>query len=201
MRDFKIGKKLYRTAALTQFKIAFILIAVWVLVNLYFKTYSDPDFIALKDLSLIGVIKFHYRYPVQIIGYLLGTLLPAIYYAFIRGIYFFEDGLVINRGLPFLNHCVKYKDIASFKIVHAKYLMSLRRKDVDEDLLFTIQDINRAVAIFDQHGIQGDLKSQFDEKNISSNKKTIIYFLIFGAIISVMQYSGLMIAINRYLFR
>lgn len=201
MRDFKIGKKLYRSAALKHFKIIFILIAIWIFINLYFKTYSDPDFIAMGDLTLKGVINFHYQYPVQIIGYILGTLIPSFYYAFIRGIYFFEDGMVINRGLPFLNHCVKYKDIMSFKIVHAKYLMSLKRKDVDEELLFTIQDIDRAVAIFDQHGIKGELKSQFDEKNITINKKAIIYFLIFGIIVSVIQYSGLMIAINRYLFR
>lgn len=201
MRDFKIGKKLYCSTALKQFKVIFILIAIWIFMNLYFKTFSDPDFIEMGDTSLKGVINFHLHYPVQVIGFLFGTLLPAFYYAFIRGISFFEEGMVINRGLPFLNHCVRYKDITSFKIIHAKYLMSLKRKDIDEELLFTIQDIDRAVAIFDQHGIKGDLKSQFDEKNISINKKAIMYFLIFGVLVSVIQYSGLMIAINRYLFR
>lgn len=201
MKDFDIGKKLYRSTALKHFKVAFILIGLWILINLYYKTFSDPDFLALGDLTFNGVLKFHAQFPVQIIGYFLGTFLPALYYAFIRGIVFFEDGIVINRGLPFLNHCVKYKDIESFKIVHAKYLMSLKRKDVDEELLFTICDIDRAVAIFDQHGIQGDLKSQFEQSSLSINKKAILYFLIFGVIVSVIQYTGLMIEINRLLFR
>lgn len=201
MKDFHIGKKLYRSTALPHFKVAFILIGAWILINLYYKTFSDPDFIAMGDITFQGVLNFHRDYPVQVIGYFFGTFLPAIYYAFVRGIVFFEDGIVINRGLPFLNHCVKYKDIESFKILHNKYLMSLKRKDVDEELLFTIRDIDRAVAIFDQHAIQGDLKSQFDEKNITVSRRTIIYFLVFGIIVSVIQYSGLMIAINRYLFR
>lgn len=201
MKDFHIGKKLYRSTALGHFKLAFMLIAVWVFFNLYYKTYSDPDFLALADLSLQGVIKFHLKYPVQVIGFLLGTFFPAIYYAFVRGIIFYEDGMVINRGLPFVNHCVKYKDIECFKIIHSKYLMSLKRKDVQEELLFTIRDIDRVIAIFDQHGIQGELKSQFDEKNLSINKKSIILFLLFGIIVSALQYSGIIISINRYLFR
>lgn len=201
MKEFEIGKKLYRSTALKQFKLAFILIATWVFTNLYFKTYSDPDFIQIGNLTFRGVVSFHLQFPVQVIGFLLGTLFPAIYYAFIRGILFFEDGMVINRGLPFLNHCVMYKDIESFKIIHAKYLMSIKRKDVDEELLFTIRDIDRVISIFDQHGIKGELKSQFDEKSLSINKRTILLFLVFGAIVSAMQYTGLMIAINRYLFR
>ena len=153
MKDFQIGKKLYRSTSLKHFKIAFISIAIWVFINLYFKTYSDPDFLEIGDITAKGVVNFHFIYPVQFIGYILGTLLPAIYYAFFRGIIFFEDGMVINRGLPFLNHCLKYKDIESFRIIHARYLMSLKRKDVSEELLFTIRDIDRVIAIFDQHGI------------------------------------------------
>lgn len=201
MKDFHIGKKLYRSTALPQFKIAFILIAAWVFTNLYFKTFSDPDFLGGGDTTFKAVVNFHVQYPVQVIGFFFMTLMPAVYYAFLRGIYFFEEGMVINRGLPFLNHCVKYNDIESFKIIHAKYLMSLKRKDVEEELLFSIREIDRVIAIFDQHGIQGDLKSQFDENSLSINKRTVIFFLVFGVVVSAMQYSGFIISINRWLFR
>lgn len=201
MKDFKIGKKLYKSSALIQFKITFLVIALWVFVNLYFKTYSDPDFIDAGGGDLLDVISFHYQYPVQFIGYLVGTLTPAIYYAFIRGIVFFEEGVVINRGIPFLNHCIQYSNIDSFKIIHQKYLMSLKRKDLDEELLFTVREIDRVVAIFDQHGIKGDLGKVSDTSNRSINIKLLYIAIVFGVIVSIMQYTGLMIAINRYLFR
>lgn len=201
MKDFKIGKKLYRSAALLEFKIVFILIAAWVLVNLYFKTYSDPDFIEFGAGGFIDVVKFHYRYPVQFIGFTFGTLVPAIYYSFIRGIVFFEEGVVINRGIPLLNHCVEYKDIKSYKIVHPKYLMSIKRKDLDEDLLFTVQEIDRVVAIFDQHDIPGDLSHTEISLNNTVSRKLLFIAIIFGVVVSILQYTGVMIAINRYLFR
>lgn len=201
MKDFKIGKRLYRSTALPHFKLVFILIAVWVFINLYFKTFSDPDFIARGGIELKDVFQFHYVYPTQFIGFFFGTLIPAIYYAFFRGIVFFEDGIVINRGIPFFNHCVKYSDIESFKVIHPKYLMSVKRKDVGEELLFTIKEIDRAIAIFDQHNIKGDLGTSDLAKSITVSRKAVIISVIFGVIVSILQYTGIMIEINRYLFR
>jgi hypothetical protein len=201
MKDFKIGKKLYRSTALAHFKVVFILIAVWVFINLYFKTFSDPDFITRGGLELKDVFEFHFAYPVQFIGFLFGTLIPALYYAFFRGIVFFEEGAVINRGLPFFNHCVKYSNVESFKVIHPKYLMSLKRKDVGEELLFTVRDIDRVIAILDQHNIKGDLGSSDLAKSITISKKVVIYSIIFGVVVSALQYSGIMIELNRYLFR
>jgi hypothetical protein len=201
MKDFKIGKKLYRSTALPQFKVVFILIALWVFINLYFKTFSDPDFISRGGLELKDIIDFHSLYPVQFIGFVIGTLIPALYYAFFRGIVFFEDGVVINRGLPFFNHCIKYSNIESFKVIHPKYLMSLKRKDIDEELLFTIRDIDRVIAILDQHNIKGDLGTSDLAQSITISKKVVIYSVIFGIIVSALQYTGVMIEINRYLFR
>ena len=201
MKDFKIGKKLYRSTALPQFKVVFILIALWVFINLYFKTFSDPDFISRGGLELKDIIDFHSLYPVQFIGFVIGTLIPALYYAFFRGIVFFEDGVVINRGLPFFNHCIKYSNIESFKVIHPKYLMSLKREDIDEELLFTIRDIDRVIAILDQHSIKGDLGTRDLAQSITISKKVVIYSVIFGIIVSALQYTGVMIEINRYLFR
>ena len=80
MKDFKIGKKLYRSTALTHFKFVFILIAIWVFTNLYFKTFSDPDFIARGGLEFKDILQFHYVYPAQFIGFLLGTFVPVIHH-------------------------------------------------------------------------------------------------------------------------
>ena len=201
MKDFHIGKKLYRSTSLIQFKIVFILIAVWVLLNLYFKTYSDPDFLAKGWTSFDDVLTFHKVYPVQVIGYLLGTLIPAFYYAFFRGIVFFEKGLVINKGLPFLNHSIDYDNIESFKVIHPKFLMSLKRKDTGEEILFTLRDIDRVIAIFDQQGIDGQLHDGTSFEGFTLNKKIVLISIIFGTIVSILQYTGVMIEINRYFFR
>jgi len=88
MKDFKIGKKLYRSTALIEFKIIFLSIATWVLVNLYFKTYSDPDFIENGYSTFDDVVQFHIIYPAQFVGFIIGTLIPTLYYSFIRGIVF-----------------------------------------------------------------------------------------------------------------
>jgi hypothetical protein len=201
MKDFKIGKKLYRSTALIEFKIIFLSIASWVLINLYFKTYSDPDFIAGGYNSFDDVVQFHMIYPAQFIGFIIGTLIPTLYYSFIRGIVFFETGVVINRGVPFFNQSVNYSDIESFKIVHPRFLISIKRKDIHEETLFTIRDVDRVVAIFDQHAIQADLGAVVDESRRSVSRKLILSFIIFGTVVSILQYTGVMIEINRYLFR
>jgi hypothetical protein len=201
MKDFKIGKKLYRSTALLQFKLVFIAIALWVLVNLYFKTYSDPDFLAKGAGSFRDVIDFHMVYPVQVIGYILGTLIPALYYAFFRGIVFFEKGLVVNKGLPFLNNSIRYDDVESFRIVHPKYLMSLKRKDTSDEVLFTLRDMDRVIAIFDQQGITAHLGEAREVHTFTLSKKIVVFSLLFGVLVSVLQYTGVIIDINRYFFR
>ncbi len=201
MKNFNIGKKLYRSSALFQFKLVFLLIALWVLANLYFKTFSDPDFIAHGWSSMADVVKFHIMYPVQVLGYALGTLTPAIYFAFFRDIVFFEKGFVVNKGLPFFNQSIKYIDIETFKIIHPKYLMSVKRKSLDEEILFTVKDIDRVVAIFDQQGIHGDLGKPIDPNSKSFNRKIAMFAIGFGIVWSILQYSGAIIEINRYFFR
>lgn len=201
MKDYDIGKRLYRSSALIQFKLIFMLIAFWVLVNLYLKTFSDPDFMVKEGKTFIDVLLFHKMYPTQIIGYFIGTFCPSVYYAFFRSITFFEKGFVINKGIPFVNQSIKYENILSFKIIHPKYLMSIKRKDVGEEVLFTIGSIDRVIAIFDQQGIEGNLGKSPSIGTFSANKKMIIAFIICGVILSILQYTGIIIDINRYFFR
>jgi len=79
--------------------------------------------------------------------------------------------------------------------------MSIKRKDLGEDLLFTVQEIDRVVAIFDQHDINGDLAHTEISLNNTVSRKLLYIAIVFGVVVSVLQYTGVMIAINRYLFR
>lgn len=169
--------------------------------NLYLQTFIDPDFLKSFDQSFIGVMKFHWHYPEQVISLILSTLVPTVYYAFLRNISFYEKGIMINRGLPFMNHIVEYNDIESYKIVHHKYLMSVKRKSLKEELLFTIRDIDRAVAILDQHNIQGDLSKAEFNGVMTTSKKLIIFYISFFVIVTILQFSGFFIMINQWLFR
>lgn len=170
-------------------------------VNLYLQTFIDPDFLKSYEQSFMGVVRFHLFYPEQLISLVLSTLIPTIYYAFVRGISFYETGIVANKGLPFMNHLVLYSDIESYKIMHHKYLMSIKRKSLGDELLFTIQDIDRAVAILDQHNIQGDLSKAEFHGSMTTSKKLLIFYVCFFIVVTILQFSGFFIAINQWLFR
>ena len=196
-----LGKKLYKSKALMPFKVLFLSICIMLFINLYIQTYIDPDFLKNFEHSFWGVMNFHVAYPEQVISLILSTLIPTIYYAFIRGICFYEKGVLVNRGLPFMNHVIAYDDIQSYKIVHHKYLMSFMRKSLREELLFTVQDIDRAVAILDQHNIKGDLSNAEFHGGMTTSKKLIIFYIVFFIVVTILQFSGFFIYVNQWLFR
>src|SRR5690606_10778287 len=86
------------------------------LFNLYAQPVNDPNFVKWNDKSLIGIIKFHWFYPEEFVSFLVTVFLPAVYYGLIRSIRFFENGIIINRGLPFFNRVIFYTQIKSYKI-------------------------------------------------------------------------------------
>ncbi|MCT4641872.1 MAG: hypothetical protein N4A33_06190 [Bacteriovoracaceae bacterium] len=201
MEKIDVGRQLYKSTALMPIKVFFLTICTVLFVNLYFQTYIDPDFIKWHRSGLKAVVDFHFFYPEQILSLILSTLIPTLYYSFYRGISFHENGMIVNRGLPYLNHMVPYNDIESYKIVHHKYLVSIKRKSNDEDLLFSIQDIDRAVAIFDQHDIKGDLsKAGFDGVTTTS-KRLVMFYIVFAIVVTILQFSGFFIWVNQILFR
>ena len=185
-----LGRKLYKSTALKPFKLLYLNIALLLLVNLVFQTLGDPYFVGHYESNLLGVAKFHLRFPEDLVIYCLTILFPAIYYSFIRGIVFCENGMIINRGLPFFNRNVLYKNISQYKIIHPKYLMGVRRSDIGEEFVFTIRDIDRVVAILDQHNIPGDLGKETLEKTMTVNKKLVIIFIAFGLVMFFIQYFG-----------
>lgn len=187
----KYGKKLYRSSAKNFIKFFLFFIVFILFLNLCLSTFYDQRFINLDEK--ISILDFHLMYPENLILFIFSIVLPAIYYAFIRAIIFYERGLVINKGLPFFNRFIDYNKIKSYKLVHPKGLMSIARKDIDgEEMLFTVRDPDRAVAIFDQQGILGDFSKAELDNTVSAHKKFLITVLLFSLVIYLIQTFGVM---------
>ena len=185
-----LGKKLYKSSALKEFKLIYLGIASVLLVNLGLQTLGDAYFLEHFEPNFSGVVAFHLRYPEDFLIYLFTILFPAIYYSFIRGILFCENGMVINRGLPFFNRSVLYRNISEYKVIHPKFLMAVKRSDIDEEFVFTIRNIDRVIAILDQRGIKGRLGKEALAKTMTVNKKLLLVFIGFGLVLFVVQHLG-----------
>lgn len=185
-----LGKKLYKSGALLEFKLLYIGIAMVLLGNLVLQTLVAQSFVQNYEQTLGDVVAFHLKFPQDFLIYCLTILFPAIYYAFIRGIVFYENALLLNRGLPFFNRHVLYTDIDYYKIIHPKYLMGVKRKDIGEEFVFTVRDIDRVVAIFDQRNIKGDLGQEQFKKTLTVNKKLFVIFIFFSIVVFIVQYFG-----------
>tara|TARA_B100000212_G_scaffold341655_1_gene325490 strand:+ start:1349 stop:1936 length:588 start_codon:yes stop_codon:yes gene_type:complete len=185
-----LGKRLYKSTALKEFKLVYMGIAALLLVNLVLQTYSNTLFVENFAKSFSGVVDFHLKYPEDFLIYCFTILFPAIYYSFIRGIVFYEKGMTINRGFPFFNRSFLYSNISKYKIIHPKYLMGVKRSDIDEEFVFTIRNIDRVVAILDQQNISGSLGKEKLEKTMTVNKKLVIFFALFGTVLFVIQHFG-----------
>ena len=68
--------------------------------------------------------------------------------------------------------------------------MAVKRSDIDEEFVFTIRDIDRVIAIFDQHNIEGKLGKESLKKNSPLGKRVIITFVLFGVAMAIAQYFG-----------
>lgn len=185
-----LGKRLYKSTALKEFKLVYMGIAALLLVNLVLQTYSNTLFVENFAKSFSGVVDFHLKYPEDFLIYCFTILFPAIYYSFIRGIVFYEKGMTINRGFPFFNRSFLYSNISKYKIIHPKYLMGVKRSDIDEEFVFTIRNIDRVVAILDQQNISVSLGKEKLEKTMTVNKKLVIFFALFGTLLFVIQHFG-----------
>jgi hypothetical protein len=184
------GKKLYKSCALKQFKWIYLSIAFLLLGNLTLQTMSDPIFLKDYQNTFSDVVNFHIKYPQEFFIYILTIFIPALYYSFIRGIVFYEEGVIINRGFPFFNRSLPYKQIEQYKVIHPKFLMGVRRKDIDEEFVFMVRDVDRVIAIFDQHNIKGELGDEEFKRTLSVNKKLLIFFVLFSILMFFAQYFG-----------
>lgn len=180
-----LGKKLYRTGLLNLLRLVIFMVVVFFINDFILETYSYKKFEPTGHFLLIDVIKYHYKYPAEFITFFCMIIVPAFYYVCVRGTRFYEKGFVFNRGLPFLNKTVLYEDVKGYKFLHPKHLLSINTQN--ETFIIMDNNLERVIAILDQHNIQGDL-ARDDYVNLLSNiRKFIIIVLSFTAIMFVLK--------------
>lgn len=184
-----LGKKLYKSSMLNIFRLIILGIFIFFLNDFILDTYTYEKFQADGRFKIIDVIQYHYRYPKEFIYFFFIIIVPAIYYAFIRGVRFHEKGFVFNRGLPFMNTTVLYGDIKTYKLLHPKHIVTIH---THKGGVYLIADnsVERIIAILDQHNIQGDL-ARDDYANLITNfRKFIIIVLSFTFVVFLLKKFG-----------
>lgn len=191
-----LGKRIYKTHMLTIFRVMVLGVVIFFVNDFYLETISNATFLSMIDSPLapflkkaVVFFKFHYKYPADFLNLLLVVLTPAFYFAFIRGVRFHEKGFVFNRGVPFLDHTVIYEDVKSYKLLHPKQAIWLTTKGGDS---FIVGDnnIERVIAILDQHNVPGDLTVDQYVKLVSNYKRFIIFCVVAFFIIFAIRKLG-----------
>jgi hypothetical protein len=185
-----LGKKLYRTSTLNVLRVVILAIVIFFLNDFILDTYTYDKFQADGRFKIIDVIQYHYKYPHEFITFFFLIIVPAVYYAFIRGVRFHERGFSYNRGLPFMNRRIAYSDVKTYKLLHPKFVVTIHTKDGG---VYLVADntVERVIAILDQHNIQGDL-AQDDYVNLITNaRKFVIVVTSFTVAIFVLKKLGL----------
>lgn len=185
-----LGKKLYKTSMLNLFKIGIFAIVVFFFNDFYLETFTYEKFQIVGRYKILDVIDYHYRYPHEFIVFCCLIIIPAVYYGLIRGVRFHERGFIYNKGLPFFNKAVLYSEIKTYKLLHPKKAISIHSLKGD---VFVIADNNveRVIAILDQHNIKGDLAQDDYVRLISNYKKFLMMVISFTIFIFVLKRIGL----------
>lgn len=167
-----MGKRLYKTHMITAFKLIIMVVVIFFVNNFYLETFTSENFAPSGRMKFLDAFEYHYRYPREFINLILLILVPAIYYAFIRGIAFHEKGFYFNRGLPFMNRGVLYGDVETYKSLHPDFAISIHTKNGD---VFVVADnnIGRVIAILDQQNIKGNLAPDEFVKLLSGYRRFI----------------------------
>ncbi|WP_408097237.1 hypothetical protein ACJVC5_19570 [Peredibacter sp. HCB2-198] len=186
-----LGKKLYKTSMLNVFKLVILAVVVFFTNDFILDTYTYEKFQAIGRFKILDVLNYHYRYPNEFITFFLIVIVPAIYYAFIRGVRFCEKGFVYNRGLPFMNKEVLYTDVKSYKLLQPNHVITIHTQKGD---VFVIADnnIERVIAILDQHNIPGDLARDDYSRLLMNAKKFLIVVLTFTLVVFLLKKFGLL---------
>lgn len=181
-----LGKKLYRTGLLNILRLVIIMVVVFFINDFILETYTYSKFESTGHFRIIDVFKYHYKYPWEFLTFCLMILFPAFYYVLIRGTRFFERGFVFNRGLPFLNKTVMYEEVKGYKLLHPQNLVGIHTNK-GEHFIIMDNNLERVIAILDQHNIQGDL-ARDDYVNLLANiRKFIIIVLSFTVLMFVLK--------------
>jgi hypothetical protein len=185
-----MGKKLYKTSMLYVFKLIILGVVIFFFNNFYLETFTNANFRAEAQFQIFDVLNYHYRYPQDFINFFCIIIVPAFYYAFIRGISFHEKGFIYNGGLPFMNRGVSYSEIATYKLLHPELAISIHTKKGD---VFVVADnnIGRVIAILDQHNIQGDFAPDEFVTLITNYRKFVFFMLGIIFLLFILRKIGL----------
>jgi hypothetical protein len=183
-----IGGKIYKTSLLPIIRIIIFIIFLFLLAQFFLETFYIEGFTGetFKD-----VVDYHLMYPHELIVFCLAVVAPTIYYGLFRGTVFCDNGILINRGLPFFNHKIFYQEISSYKVVHPKFLIMLHRKETGDEILLSVSDIERVLSILDQNFILGELGENEFSKAIDGHKNFLFVLAFFAVTIFVVQHFGL----------
>jgi hypothetical protein len=175
-----LGKKLYRTSMPNIFRLVIMAVMIAFINDFYLQTLTYENYRSVGSFRFLDVLQYHMMYPVGAIMFFCLIILPAFYYTLIRGTRFHEKGFVVNRGVPFLNKVFLYEEIKSYKLIHPKKAISVHRRK-GPVFLIADNDIERVIAILDQHNIPGDLTQDEYVKLALSYKR--FFAIIVGSII------------------
>ena len=111
-----LGKKVYKTSMLWAFKFIVIALVLFFMNDFYLDTITDDRFAEMISKSgssgkrFWDFVTFTMKYPGDLISFILMILVPAVYFAFIRGVRFHEKAMVfiqiLNVGKAFGNSFV-----------------------------------------------------------------------------------------------
>lgn len=191
-----MSKRYYKARMVKRFRYIIAALLVFFLFILYQSTLSDPTFIKKGDISFSGVLSFHLMYPEELLTFVFVVLIPAIYFAFIRGTIFYEDKIQFNHGVPFVNTSITYEQVKFYRILHPEYLVAIET-NFDKQYLVTSNNVDRVISILDKQKIKGKLDDEEYTTAKASQKKAFIYLLIFVAAMLALQKWG----VFRWIYR
>ena len=190
-----LGKRLYRTSMLSLFRLMILAVVIFFVNDFYLETITNSSFLemvtpgATRLQRIMTFFGYHLKYPIDLINLLLVVFTPAVYFAFIRGVRFHEKGFIFNRGVPFLDSTVLYGDVKSYKLLHPKQAIWVTTK-AGESFIIADNDIERVIAILDQHNIHGDLAVDQYVKLVSNYKRFVVFLITAFFIIFAIRKLG-----------
>lgn len=183
-------KKLYRTSMVNVFRLIVLAIVVFFFNDFYLETFQQEKFLKLVDMAshnkFYNFWAYHFTYPAELFTFVGLIIIPGIYYAFIRGVRFQDKLVVVNRGLPFFNQKIPYEEIKTYKLMHPKHMISVHTKS-GEAFVIADNQIERVIAILDQHNIPGDLAQEAFVSFFNYIRNIILFIASFVLLLFVVR--------------
>lgn len=183
------GKKIYRTSMLGSFRFIMLILAFSFYRDAYLETFREPKFIERGSFGFWDVVAYHWHYPAEMITLSALVMLPIIYYGIIRGVRFFEQGYYFNKGLPFLNQWVPYSEVKQYKLLLPKSILAMFTRS-GEIHLVADANIERVIALLDQHNVPGDLAQDAYVRLFENIRKFFVVVLAFALVMFVVKWLG-----------